>query len=242
MSGIVHVRPEGSVRLLASVADLGEVEAACALGADLVDLKDPARGALGAWPLDAIPRAMALVGGWRPVSATVGDLPMVPGSLLAAARRMGSTGVDLVKIGFFGGGDHRACAEALGEAAAAGVRLVAVLMADQRPDLDLLPALARAGFTGAMLDTADKAAGGLRRHLGPEALRTFVHRSRALGLLTGLAGSLTATDVAPLAALRPDYLGFRGALCRGGRDAALDPHAFTIVRTALDGARDGTAA
>jgi uncharacterized protein (UPF0264 family) len=242
MSGIDLARPDDRVRLLASVARWAEIDTACALGADLVDLKDPARGALGAWPLDAVPRAVELVGGRRRVSATVGDLPMEPSLLLGAARRMGKTGVDLVKVGFFGGGNHRACAEALAEAAATGVRLVAVMMADQRPALDLLPVLARAGFAGAMLDTADKTSGSLRRHLGPEALRAFVGQARALGLLTGLAGSLTADDIGPLAALRPHYLGFRGALCRGGRNAALDPRAFTIVRAALDAACHGTSA
>jgi hypothetical protein len=112
--------------------------------------------------------------------------------------------------------------------------LVAVLMADQRPDADLLPALAGAGFLGAMLDTADKAAGGLRRHLDAAFLAGFVARARGLGLLTGLAGSLGLADVPALAALAPDYLGFRGALCRGGRQAALDPLALAEVRRALD--------
>ena len=37
-------------RLLASVATLAEVDLALAAGADLIDLKDPEAGALGAWP------------------------------------------------------------------------------------------------------------------------------------------------------------------------------------------------
>lgn len=220
-------------RLLASVADLDEVATACALDADIIDLKDPAQGALGAWPLDGLRAAVRRVGRRRPVSATVGDLRMVPDTLLAAARQTAATGVDIVKVGLFAGGCHRACAAALGAAARAGVRLVAVLMADQGLDLTLLPALARAGFHGVMLDTADKRSGGLRRHVELGQLGEFVTGARSLGLLTGLAGSLGHADIAPLAALRPDYLGFRGALCRSGRTTALDPAAFIRVRDAL---------
>jgi uncharacterized protein (UPF0264 family) len=173
------------------------------------------------------------VAGRRPVSATVGDLPMRPELLLAAARATAATGVDIVKIGFFQGGDAPGCATTLAAAARQGIKLVAVLMADQEPDLALLPTLAEAGFFGAMLDTADKAGGGLRHHLPDAALGGFVARARHLGLLTGLAGSLTVPDIAPLAALQPDYLGFRGALCAGGRTGSLDPSAFARVRAAI---------
>jgi uncharacterized protein (UPF0264 family) len=225
------------VRLLASVADLDEVDAALALGADIVDLKDPARGALGAWPAARLSQAVARAGGRRPLSATIGDLPMEPERLLGAARTTAASGVDIVKVGFFRGGDHRRCAMTLAAMAQEGVQLVAVLMADQHPDLSLVPVLARAGFVGVMLDTADKRAGGLRQQLGEEELGRFVQLGRSQGLLTGLAGSLGLADIAPLTALRPDYLGFRGALCRGGRTAGLDAGAFTAVRSAMEAAR-----
>jgi uncharacterized protein (UPF0264 family) len=227
--------------MLASVATQGEVAQALALGADLIDLKEPAQGALGAWPLDAISAAVRLVGGRKPVSATIGDLPMRPELLAQGVERTAGTGVDIVKVGFFLGGDRAGCIEALGALAGRGVRLVAVLFADREPDLGVVPRLAAAGFHGIMLDTADKRAGGLRGHLEDSALDRFVRLGRRPGLLTGLAGSLELEDVAPLVALRPDYLGFRGALCRGTkRTANLDPTAFQAIRGALS--RRATAA
>lgn len=233
--------------MLASVADLSELEDAIRLGADLVDLKDPAAGALGAWPSDRLHEAVARAAGRRPLSATIGDRPMVPATLAAAAAGTAGTGVDIVKVGFFAGGEPDArmagaCVAALAPLAARGVRLVAVLMADQRPDLRLLPALAGAGFHGAMLDTADKRVGSLRTHLDEPSLARFIHEARALGLLTGLAGSLRLDDIAPLVALGPDYLGFRGALCRGDRTGGLDPERFRAVRAALDRAASAHAA
>lgn len=219
--------------LLASVRDLAEAELAWAGGAELVDLKDPDRGALGAWPEAALRHAVARLGDRAVLSATTGDLPMEPAGLVAAARATAATGVAYVKVGFFAGGDQAACAGALAAVAAEGARLVAVLMADQEPDLDLLPRLAAAGFAGAMLDTADKRAGGLRRHLDEATLARFVATAQAQGLLCGLAGSLGLADIPPLVALGPDYLGFRGALCRGDRSGALDPQALAAVREAL---------
>jgi uncharacterized protein (UPF0264 family) len=228
-------------RMLASVATLGEVEQALSFGADLIDLKDPGRGALGAWPVDAIPAAVRLVEGRRPVSATIGNLPMCPRLLAKAAARTADTGVDIVKVGFFEGGDPAGCIEALGAVARRGVRLVAVLFADQRPDLELAPTLAAAGFYGIMLDTADKRGGGLHDHLDDLDLDRFVSLGRNAGLLTGLAGSLELQDVPPLVLLEPDYLGFRGALCCGAeRTAGLDPAAFQAIREALS--RSATAA
>lgn len=219
--------------LLASVRDLAEAELAWAGGAELVDLKDPDRGALGAWPEAELRRAVARLGERAVLSATTGDLPMVPAGLVAAARATAATGVAYVKVGFFAGGDHAACAAALAAVAGEGARLVAVLMADQGPELGLLPQLAAAGFAGAMLDTADKRKGGLRQHLDEARLARFVAEAQAQGLLCGLAGSLGLADIPPLLALGPDYLGFRGALCRGARTAKLDPQALAELRAAL---------
>ena len=222
--------------LLASVADLAEVELALPL-ADLIDLKDPNQGALGAWPLPRIAEAVRQIDGRRPVSATVGDLPPEAASLAAAALATAAEGVDIVKLGFFAGGDHVRLAQALEPVARRGIALVAVLMADQGPDVAVIPALAAAGFRGVMLDTADKMAGGLLTHWSTAKLAQFVANARQHGLLTGLAGSLRVGDVGILAPLLPDFLGFRGALCSSGRNGALDPGRLAAVRVALDAAR-----
>lgn len=227
---------------LASIASVEELAAVLEGGADLIDVKDPAAGALGAADLRTIHAIVAEVRGRKPVSATLGDLPMQPEMLVSAARRTAAAGVNFVKAGIFPDGDAIGCIAALGAVAAEGVRLVAVLFADRAPDFDLLDRIAAARFAGAMLDTAGKRSGALADHLPPERLRTFVHRAKALGLMTGLAGSLRLEHVAELAALGPDYLGFRGALCAGGRANRIDPTRVRQVRQALDAASSATAA
>jgi dihydroneopterin aldolase len=222
-------------RLLASVRTPDEARRAVAGGADIVDLKEPAQGALGRLSDATIAAIRHEVAGRRPTSATIGDLPLAPAPVLAAVRAMAATGVDIVKLGMFDG-DAAATLAALGAAARDGIRLVAVLFADRAPDFSLVARCAAAGFYGVMLDTADKAAGPLTRHLAETALARFIAGAQRRGLLAGLAGSLTASDVPRLLPLRPDYLGFRSALTEGGRNAPLAAGAVARLRVLLDDA------
>lgn len=220
-------------RLLVSVRNLEEARLAVAGGADIVDLKEPARGALGAVPLAVAREVVRALGASRPVSATVGDLPMQPETVGPAVREMGDTGVAFVKIGFFGAGDGQACIRAL-KPHARRLRLVAVLFADQDPDFSLLEPLRDAGFAGVMLDTAGKGGLGLRDWVPGEKMAYLIASARELGLITGLAGSLKVSDIPALLPLAPDYLGFRGALCAGGnREKHLDISALRDMRATL---------
>ena len=216
-------------QLLASVASEEEARIAAACGVDIIDLKNPRAGALGALPLDVVRAVVAKRTGDTPISATIGDLPMEPEIVRTAVQAMASTGVDYVKIGFFPGGDRPGVLQALKPLADEGVRMIAVLFADQPLSLDWLADLASAGFVGAMLDTADKRRGALTQLRDRQFLGHFVDAARRHGLLCGLAGSLRLIDVPPLRALRPDYLGFRGALCGGTRTDAVNPAAITLL-------------
>jgi len=220
-------------QLLASVCDPHEAMIALRAGADLIDLKNPAIGALGALPLVVIRETVRRLDNF-PSSATVGDLPADPALIAEAIRSTAATGVHLVKVGFFGARGDRGCIEALAPALEGGPPVVAVLFADRDPELSLLPAIAASGFVGIMLDTADKSGGGLRAHASPHDIRSFAETARALGLFVGLSGSLRSEDIAPLSVVEPDYLGFRTALCRGGRAGPIDVKAVRTVRAEID--------
>jgi dihydroneopterin aldolase len=219
--------------MLASVTGPDEAEIVLAAGVDLIDLKDPSRGALGARPPSVVRETVAVVAGRRPVSAVTGDLPMQPSAVLAAVTAMAETGVDYVKVGIFPGGDAPGSIRALAPLAER-VRLVSVQFADRSPDLLLLPLVAEAGFAGAMLDTAEKSSGRLLDHMDLPGLRRFVDACGQHGLLSGLAGSLEAPDVPRLLLLRPGFLGFRGALCgTDGRAGRIDPEAVRQIRALI---------
>ncbi len=223
--------------MLASVTNAAEAAMAMAGGADIVDLKDPAKGALGALPVADVAAIVATGRGTSPFSAVTGDLPMQPALIVEAASAMAATGVDFVKIGLFPDPATVDCIKALAPLAGK-TALVGVLFADLEPDFGLVALMAASGFKGAMLDTARKGGGRLLQHLGMPALTHFTALCRQHGLLSGLAGSLEAPDVPRLLAAAPDYLGFRGALCRKhDRNAGLDAQAFALIRALIPSAK-----
>lgn len=202
---------------LASVRNLQQARIALAAGADLIDLKAPERGSLGALSCAEASQIVLALGGVRMISATVGDLPMEPRRVACAVRQMAGTGVDFVKVGISARGDTPATVRALAELNTPGVNLIAVLFADEEAMPVPIEVLAASGFRGCMLDTQDKTRGSLTTILPVHSLRRFVSTVHRHGLLCGLAGSLRPGDVPVLADLQPDYLGFRGALCRHGQ-------------------------
>jgi (5-formylfuran-3-yl)methyl phosphate synthase len=218
-------------RFLASVRSAEEAAIALAGGADIIDAKEPAEGALGDVPLPELAAILRAVAGRRPVSATIGDCPLDEAADRVVATA--TTRVDYVKIGFFGDASTEALAR-LNHLAARGTRLIAVLFADCAPQWELIPRLAALRFSGVMLDTARKGQGGLLSHLDKSDLARFIAEARSHGLLTGLAGSLTREDASALLPLRPDVLGFRGALCSGGsRAQSLDAARIRAMRALI---------
>ncbi len=206
--------PKGLVpQLLASVTSVNEAQLALDADVDIIDLKNPTEGALGALSLKTIQQIVALIDKRKLVSATIGDLLMDPLLIEPAVQVISETGVDIVKIGFFGSEEHLACAVALKKQILNGTKVVAVLFADQCPNFDFMDNLKAIGFYGVMLDTADKSSGGLLNNLSLEDLYTFTQKAKSLNLVSGLAGSLMVNDIPLLKRCYPDYLGFRGALC-----------------------------
>jgi (5-formylfuran-3-yl)methyl phosphate synthase len=202
-------------------------------GIDIIDLKNPAAGALGALDHVLVKDIVLAVNHRSTVSATIGDLPMQASLIIDATKSMLETGVDIVKIGFFGQSHHAECLDAL-RTLTLGHKLIAVLFADDSPDLTLLPMLAQAGFYGVMLDTANKSHGHLQTHLNVNSLNSFVSTSKNLGLEAGLAGSLRMSHIPVLSKTQPCYLGFRGALCnKDQRTSNLELEKVTAIKKIL---------
>lgn len=225
-------------RFLASVTSVAEARVATRAGADIIDCKDPATGALGALPRDTVRAVCGALAGRVPVSATIGDIFDDAQAAVCAAEAMAATGVDFVKVGLVPGAPSVATIGRLGELGLGEARLVGVLLADMGAEpqaIELsLRAMSRARFAGVMLDTAGKGSGSLIDHMPIDALRRFVTSAREHGLFAGLAGALRLPHVTLLLSIEPDLLGFRGALCHGSeRMSALDPAALAAVRAAI---------
>lgn len=218
--------------LLASVNSLEEAIIALENQVDIIDLKQPEKGALGALDIQSISQIVEYVNHRTPVSATIGDLPMDVDNILQAVKKTAQTNVDYIKIGFFPSGIWNETINALSTLIDSKVKLIAVLFADHQPDFRIISSLKKSGFTGVMLDTANKKTGSLTQVLTEEKISEFVAIAKNQNLLCGLAGSLRANDIPRLLTHAPDYLGFRGAIChKNNRTAAIDEFALQTINS-----------
>lgn len=216
------------MRLLVSVSSGAEAEAALAGGADIIDAKDPTKGALGAVSPGALRQISTVVNHRRLVTAALGDADE-ESALERTARVYAAAGAALVKVGFAGIGDV-ARATSLLRAAIQGVQagtgsacgVIAVAYADADRVASLAPALVteaaiEAGTVGVLVDTADKLGPGLRALWSPAALAAWVSRAHDAGLLVAVAGKLGAEDLMFAREAGAHVAGVRGAACDGGR-------------------------
>jgi uncharacterized protein (UPF0264 family) len=228
------------VRLLVSVVDADEAGQAAAAGADIVDVKNPAEGSLGAPTPAVIEAVRAAVPAELPVSAAIGDMPDLPGTAALAAHGAARSGATYVKVGLWGVStepDAVALLRAVREGAT-GATVVAAAYADARrvahaplaPEL-LVGVSRAAGVRVCLLDTAVKDGRGLLEWLSPDALASLVGDAHAAGLEVALAGALRAEDLPAIRATGADIAGVRSAACvEGRRSGPLDAARVRALR------------
>lgn len=234
------------MRLLVSVIDAEEAMAAVQGGAFLIDVKNPAEGALGAAAPATIRAIRRAVPPELGVSAALGDMPDLPGTAALAAVGAAAVGASLVKVGLFGVCTPAAATSLLRTMReslrlfAPEVGLIACAYADagqigSLPPHQLPKVALEAGCAGAMVDTYTKGAGSLFAYMPVDEAAAFVVEGKRLGLMTALAGSLAGKELALAAALSPDIVGIRSAACTGGDrvsgrvDAGLVAEAVRLV-------------
>jgi (5-formylfuran-3-yl)methyl phosphate synthase len=231
------------MQLLVSVRDPEEASAALAGGADVIDAKEPARGALGAVTRDVLGAIAVRVAGARPISAALGDATD-EAIVETDGRACAAAGVSFVKIGAAGIGGP-AQLRLLLAAARRGTRggstrercdVVAVAYADASrvgslDPLSVLRAAVAAGAGGVLLDTADKRGPGLRHVMTAAAIAAWVAAARGEGLFVALAGQLRLEDLRFVQDAGADIAGVRGAACDGGRTGRIER---TKVRALLE--------
>jgi uncharacterized protein (UPF0264 family) len=216
--------------MLASVKNLTEAQLVLNANVDIIDLKQPEFGALGALSVELVKEIVEKIDGRCPISATVGDLPMEADVIFNAVSEMAKTGVDFIKIGFFPNGNWLCIVQKLANLTQ-NTRVIAVLFADIKPDFSIISELKNANFAGVMLDTMDKKNGSLTEVMTKEMIANFVELSKKQTLICGLAGSLRLENIAELLPFEADYLGFRGALCnQHNRVGELNLNALQQIR------------
>jgi len=213
------------LKLLVSVVDKTEALDSIKGGADIIDVKNPKEGSLGA----NFPRVIRQVKEGMPknleVSATIGDLPNLPGTASLAALGAAVSGVDYVKVGLFGVKTSDEATTLMIEVVKAvkeydsGLKTIASGYADFRSvgcvsPLELPMVAHNAEADGILVDVNLKnGKNNLFSFLTDEQLREFVTQAHKHNLLAALAGSLDTQDIQRVHNLGADIIGVRGAVC-----------------------------
>ena len=215
------------MKLLISPINEQEASEAIAGGADIIDVKNPQEGALGANFPWIIKRIRQITPKSVQVSCTLGEVPDLPGSMSLAALGAASLGVDYVKVGLYGFSTDSEAIFLLQNVNRAAkecnpqIKVVAVGYADAERigaiNPSLIPEIAsKAQVDVAMIDTAVKDGKNLFAFLTAETLRKFVDYAHRVGLEVALAGSLTKEDLPAVYNLGADIVGLRSAACTNG--------------------------
>jgi len=212
--------------LLISVRDADEAATALAGGADLLDVKEPSLGSLGAASPTIWREVLSVARHRVPTSVALGELLELrePLDIELLAR------FDYAKLGLAGCGRHSdwniRWASVL-DLLPPSVIPVAVIYADWQgcdaPAPQAILRQAAAARCGVVLfDTHTKTGADLFTHIPPAELGRLVTDIQADGLLVVLGGSLRGASIARARDLGPNYIAVRAAACRDTRTSAID--------------------
>ncbi len=249
-------------KLLVSVRQRGRTRAAISGGCDVLDVKEPARGALGMADVstiaDVVTHSQACLSP-VPVSVALGDaiewtaerpVPRLPVGI--AYLKLGTAEQEdgAVWQASFCAAHRRINASMQSSTAAVAESTtavaggfapswIAVAYADWRtargpaPDEVIIKA-AECQCQGILIDTFSKGRLRLLDWLNGPRLCSLAAQARALGLTFALAGRLQTGDLPRVLAARPDIVGIRSAACRDGiRSGEIDAGAVRAFRDAL---------
>ena len=215
------------MQLLISPINHDEAVEAIEGGADIVDVKNPKEGSLGA----NFPWVIKDIRGLTPddllVSATLGDVPYKPGTVSLAAMGALVSGADYIKVGLYGTKNYDEAVEVMTNVVKAvkDVNSDAIVVASGYADAHRvgaispwdIPKVARdSGADLAMIDTAVKDGKTLFDYFTIEDCENFVNEAHGYGLKVALAGSVKKDQLKPLYDVGTDVVGLRGAACVGG--------------------------
>ena len=214
--------------LLVSVRSGDEAKSALAGGADLIDVKEPTRGPLGAADFSVMRKVLSEVDGRTPVSVALGEWrDWIPRPL--------PKGVTYAKWGL--SGSATSDADAISHFHSAQPVLVAYADAKRASSpgvMDLVDAACELRFSAFLLDTAIKDGAGLLEWISVIHLVRIRRKLAKAHVRFALAGSLDAGSIERLVFLSPNWFAVRGAACEGGREGEVCSNRVKHLKGILD--------
>lgn len=214
--------------LLVSVRSADEVAAALAGGADLIDVKEPAKGSLGPAEAEVVAAVIDAVKGKVPVSAALGEWS--PNALTEAHWHM-ELKLNYVKWGLANYAPTPGWGEDLLDTRRelpVGMEMVAVAYADWEraksvPPAELAKFAKRFRFKAFLLDTCVKDSKTLLDFMKPDEIQELVESLQRVYTTVAIGGSLRPEHLKPLKNVTPDFYAVRSSACAAGkREGVID--------------------
>jgi (5-formylfuran-3-yl)methyl phosphate synthase len=211
-------------QLLVSVRDADEAKVALDAGADVIDVKEPLRGSLGAADSKTIAEIIRVVRGKVPVSVALSELIDSPSTseLLQSNPTFAKVGL----AGCLSRADWRCQWKSLLSGFPDVTLPVAVVYADELAakspaPLEIIEHATRLQCVAVLVDTWDKTAGSLTTHWSFDRICSFVLDVQSRGMKAVIAGGLTFASFPLIALAKPDLIAVRGAACAGERTGVI---------------------
>jgi (5-formylfuran-3-yl)methyl phosphate synthase len=214
--------------LLVSVRSADEVKAALAGGADLIDVKEPAKGPLAPAEAEVVAAVIDKVRGRVPVSAALGEWS--PNAITEAHWHL-ELPLQYVKWGLAGYTATPGWGEDLLDTRRElpiNTEMVMVAYADWErarsvPPAEVAKFARRYRFKAFLLDTWGKDGKTLLDFMTPDEVAGLVDGLRRVDTTVAVGGSLRPEHVRQLRGVTPDYFAVRSSACAAGkRDGVID--------------------
>jgi len=219
------------LKFLISVVNKEEAFEAYRGGANILDIKNPKEGSIGAnfaWIIKDIVNSFK---GKVEISATIGDLTYLPGMASLACYGALNLDVDYIKAGFYKLtlNQARDLAKSLIKTInmKGNTKLVMVSFADYREFKglsywELLKVAKDYGFDGFLLDLKLKNEKCIFDYISKEEMMKIKEFCKENSIIFGLAGGLKFDNLKEVKEINPDVVGFRrGVLSKGKVDESL---------------------
>jgi len=212
--------------------NIDEARSAMLGGADILDVKNPKEGSLGANFPWAIKQIADMARGIVPISATIGDLDYKPGTASLAALGAAFSGADYIKAGLLGIRTVEQAEDILSSIVKSvkefdpKKKVVAAAYSDYKRVGSIspmvLPGVAnKVGADLVMVDTAIKDGKSTFEFMSQADLEVFINLAHICGEEVAIAGTIGFHHLQLLKGLQPDIIGVRGVVCGGDRQDSI---------------------